>query len=67
MLDLLTPILIVIHVAASLLLILFILVVLFLPRGLAGFTGDIADRLFGSRRRAKAAEAAKATTVAQDA
>jgi urea transport system permease protein len=47
--------------------ILFILVVLFLPRGLAGFTGDIADRLFGSRRRAKAAEAAKATAVAQDA
>ena len=42
---------------------IFILVVLFLPRGLAGFTNDAVDILLGSRRRAKAE---KAKPVRQD-
>ncbi|MGF1624471.1 MAG: urea ABC transporter permease subunit UrtC [Alphaproteobacteria bacterium] len=42
--------------------ILFVLVVLFLPRGLAGFANDVVDRLLGIRKR----DAGKSTTIAQD-
>lgn len=49
--------------------ILFILVVLFLPRGLAGFANDVVDRLLGSGKRTKATAPGtpEASTLAQDA